>query len=70
MRIIEFITEAENGTIKIPKKYLDSLKNKLRVIIFITEEETPKKIERKKHFTAFKVDTEGLKFDREEANRR
>lgn len=70
MRIIEFISEVKNGTIKIPKKYLNSVKDKLRVMIFIDENHKKGRIERKKHFKAFEIDTEGLVFDREEANRR
>ncbi len=69
MRAIEFTTKVEDGTIKIPKKYLDNLQNELRVIILI--DESPKaKPQRKRKFTAVKIKTKGLKFDRDEANTR
>jgi hypothetical protein len=70
MRAFEFVTEAEDGTIKIPKKYIKSLKNKVRVIILVQEEESVEKKEKKKRFSAFKVKTKGMHLDREEAHKR
>lgn len=69
MRAIEFVTKVEDGTIKIPKKYLDNLQDELRVIILV--DEAPKtKPQRKKQFTAVKIKTKGFKFDRDKANTR
>ncbi len=70
MQAIEFIAKAEDGTIKVPKKYLKSLTGKVRVIILI-EKETEKQQESKKaKFSALKIQTKGLKFNRNEANER
>jgi hypothetical protein len=68
MEAIEFTTKIEDGTIKIPKKYLGNLPSEFRVIILISETEKPKSSRKK--LTAFKVKTKGLHFDRNEANKR
>lgn len=68
MQAIEFITKVKDGIIKIPKEYLDSLKEEFRVIILIDEKE-PKKT-KKRELKALKIKTKGFKFDRDEANKR
>lgn len=73
MKAIEFITKQKNGTIEIPKKYLNSLKkDQFRVIILINaEQEAQKTTEGKKPlFKALQIKTKGFKFDREDANKR
>ncbi len=70
MKTIEFVTEAEDGTIKIPKKHIKNLKKRFRVIILLEEESQKQKIVKKKHFTALKIKTKGFKFNRDEANER
>lgn len=39
MHAIEFVTDAKDGVIQIPKKYLKQLKKHMRVIILVEEEE-------------------------------
>jgi len=72
MKAIEFIADAQDGTIKVPKKYWKDLEKKLRVIILVDEqisEAKPKKVG-KRQLKAMSVKTEGLVFDRDEANER
>ena len=72
MKAIEFIADAQDGTIKVPKKYWKDLEQKLRVIILVDEqmpEAKPKKIG-KRQLKAMSVKTKGLVFDRDEANER
>ncbi|MBA3953773.1 hypothetical protein H0X48_00430 [Candidatus Dependentiae bacterium] len=68
MQAIEFITKAEDGTIKVPKKYVKSLLGKVRVIILI-ENEQPKQ-SKNKTFSALAIETKNLHFTRDEANER
>lgn len=71
MQAIEFTTKTEDGIIKIPKKYLKNLKQKVRVIILIEEEETQKEpLTSKERFKAFQVKTKDLEYTRNEANER
>ena len=68
MKAIEFVAKAKNGSIEVPKQYVDMLKNKVKVIILVEEEKpVPKK---KRQLTSLQIDTRGLVFDREEANKR
>ena len=69
MQAIEFIAEAEDGTIKIPKKHLKNLNKEFRVIILI--DGVPKESKtKKKHLNALKIKTKGFSFSRDEANER
>lgn len=71
MKAIEFTAKAEGGTIKIPKKYLNQLHTKFRVII-LHEAPTDKKAQKKskRELTTLEIKTKGFKFNREEANAR
>jgi len=70
MKAIEFIANAQDGTIKIPKKYWKDLEHNLRVIILVeeTDTETKQKKTGKQRLKAMSVKTKGLSFDRDEAN--
>ena len=71
MKAIEFTAKAEDGIIKIPKKYQKELQTKFRVIILHEApaiKTSPKK--NGKQLTALQIKTKGLKFTREEANAR
>lgn len=71
MKAIEFIANAENGTIKIPKKYWKDLEHELRVIILVKEITPDEKLKKtSKQLKAISVKTKGLVFDRDEANER
>ena len=72
MEAIEFISTIKNGKINIPDQYIDTLTQPVRVIILIEPQQTSKKKKdtKKDRFTAFKTKTKGLKFDRDEANKR
>jgi len=67
MEAFQFTTKAKDGNIKIPKQYLNSLKEEFTVIILVEPKE--KKTSSRK-LKAVKIKTKGFKFDREEANRR
>lgn len=72
MKAIEFIADAQDGTIKIPKKYWKDLEQKLRVIILVEEQasESKQKKTGKRQLKAMSVKTKGIVFDRDEANER
>ena len=70
MQAIEFLTQAEDGIIKIPKKHIKNFNRKIRVIILAEEEPAKKKSIKKGHFSAIKIKTKGFKFNREEAKER
>lgn len=70
MHAIEFITDAEDGIIRIPKKYLKDVKKNIRVIILVEEKEKKMKSFPKKGLTSLKLKTKGLSFNRDEANER
>ncbi len=72
MKAIEFIADAQDGTIKIPKKYWKDLEQKLRVIILVEEQVSEPKQKKigKRQLKAMSVKTKGLVFDRDEANER
>jgi hypothetical protein len=69
MEAIEFVSKIENRTIKIPR-HVEDLDKEVRVIILIDQDIIKKKPTKKKRFSALKIDTKNLKFDRDEANRR
>jgi len=48
VQAIEFIAELKNDTIKIPKEYMENLGKKVRVIIFVDEPISNKKVVTKK----------------------
>jgi hypothetical protein len=68
MKAIEFVAKAKNGSIEVPKQYVDMLKNKVKVIILV-EEEKPV-LTKKRQLTAVRMKTKGFNFNREEANER
>lgn len=71
MHAIEFVANAEDGMIKIPKEYQKQLGDKFRVIILHDASAVEAKDVRKKRtFDAVRVTTKDLKFDRDEANER
>ncbi len=71
MRAIEFVANAEDGVIKIPKEYQAQLGDKFRVIILQDEKfSETKKTRKKRTFDAVRITTKDLKFDRDEANER
>jgi hypothetical protein len=71
MKAIEFIADAQDGTIKVPKKYWKDLEKKLRVSYWLMSKyrSKQKKIGKRK-LKAMSVKTKGLVFDRDEANER
>ncbi len=62
MKAIEFIAEAPDRIIKIPKKYWKDLEQKLRVIILVEEQvpESKQKKAGKRQLKAMSVKTKGL----------
>lgn len=72
MKAIEFITKPKDGVIEIPKKYVKSISKEIRVIILINAEVANQKQRESSGplFTALKVKTKGLSFNRDEANKR
>lgn len=76
MKAIEFVTKIENGTIKVPQKYLGVLGKEFRVILLVDEglvqivQKKEKSASKKNKKTMFQVKTKDLVFDRNEANKR
>lgn len=70
MQAIEFVAQAEDGTIKIPKKYLKQLEGDLRIIILIEKGVQKDEEKKKPKFSALKVKTKKIKLSRDEANER
>lgn len=64
MRAIEFLTQIEEGIIRVPKKYAKSLQGIIRIIILFENER------RKMKFSALAIGTKDLYFDKDEANER
>jgi len=64
---IEFITTKKNSRlIEIPEEYIDQISGEIKVIlIFNTESEPVKPLNRE--FKAFKINTKGYKFNRDDA---
>ena len=66
----------ENGIIKVPTKYLNSLGEKFKVVIVLDEKLTDTKckknkvVGKKRIVKAFQVKTKNFVFDRNEANKR
>jgi len=67
MQAIEFSATVENGVIPIPRRYKNSVADKVRVIVL---SETNVEKPRKKKIYSIGIDMTGYKFDREEANER
>jgi hypothetical protein len=65
MYAVEFSTNIERGSIKIPKQYIDKLGNKVKVIILAEHPE-----EKTFNFSALGISTKEFKFSREIANER
>ena len=72
MKAIEFVADAQDGIIKIPKKYWKDLEPGLRIIILVEGKAAvnTQKNGGKRRFEAMSVETKGLIFDRDEANER
>ena len=68
MYAVEFRSDVENGTIRIPDRYRNKLPSTVKVIILSEEEETTPGTRRS--FSAVSVDTRGFRFDRDAANER
>ncbi len=71
MQAIEFTAKVKDGIIEIPKEHLQEIKgfqNNLRIIIL--GESQQEKSPQKKKITSLNIDTQGLHFDRDEANER
>lgn len=67
LQAYEFNSIIENGIIHIPQQYRDKMPAKVKVIVLTHEEEY--KIQ-KNNFSAIRLKTKGLRFNREEANER
>ncbi|MDR1626327.1 MAG: hypothetical protein LBT33_07270 [Spirochaetia bacterium] len=66
MKAIEFEVSLENGCIRIPKQYRDTITNGNKVLVFAEGA-----ISRKSDiFPDARIDMSGFKFNREEANER
>ena len=65
MKAIEFIADAQDGTIKVPKKYWKDLEQTLRVIILVEEQvpESKQKKAGKRQLKAISVKTKGTTAD-------
>jgi len=68
MKAIEFIADAQDGTIKVPRKYWKDLKQTVRVIILVEEQapESKQKKISKRQLKIISVKTKGLVFDRDD----
>ena len=62
---LEFIAEKKvGGMIEIPKEYVNEVSGEFRVILILNVK--PRKKSRKREFNAFKVNTQGFTFNRDE----
>ena len=77
MSVIQFETTVEDNLIRIPEEYMNTIHSGTKVIV--RSSNTQKHIRNCRaeagallpdDFTAFKIDTRGFKFNREEANER
>jgi hypothetical protein len=69
MQAYEFSsTISDDGAIYIPKQYLGKLASPVKIIL-LSDDETVQNSKRK-HFSAVKMKTKGVKFDRVVANER
>ena len=67
MQAVEFTATVENGVIPIPRRYIKSVADKVRVIVLSqSAAEKPKK----KKIYSIGIDMTGFRFNREEANER
>ena len=67
MHTYEFNSVVDNDAILIPKKYRGLIHSNMRVIVLNEEKEVSKK---PVTFSALRLQTKGVKFDREVANER
>jgi len=67
MEAIEFVGRIQNGFIRIPTEYQDTMPNQARVIVLTDKVEIPM---RKKRFKAIRLRTKEFRFDRDSANER
>ena len=71
MQAIEFESYVENGVIKIPLQYQNTIARSVRVIVFPRESHNgPKDTEKKKKLYSLAVNMSGFCFDRNEINER
>lgn len=70
MRAIEFVSNAKDGIIKIPKEYQSQLGAKFRVIILQDDNNIKQKSNKKRSLKAVRITTKDIKFNRDEANER
>ena len=67
MHAYEFNSVVDNDTILIPEKYRGLIRSNMRIIVLGEEKEADKK---PAVFSALRLQTKGVKFDREVANER
>ena len=77
MSVIQFETAVEGNLIRIPEEYVDTMHSGTKVTVRCNNNQERIRNCRAQagallpdDFTAFKIDTRGFKFDREEANER
>ena len=68
MKAIEFVAQAHDGVITIPKQFTKTITASVRVIVLI--DDTAQKVKRKKQFNAVALKTKKFVFDRQAANER
>ena len=77
MSVIQFESVVEGNIIRIPDEYVNTIHSRVKVTVRSCNDQ--KQVRRCRagagallpdDFTAFKIDTRGFKFDREEANER
>jgi hypothetical protein len=67
MKALEFETVYKNGSILVPEEFRASIYGaRLKVIVLQSADKPQKPLQ----FNAFRIDTRGFKFDREEAHER
>ena len=67
MPIYIFDAEVESGVIQVPSEYAHKLTSRVRVIVMPEKESVPDKASL---FPRLHLDTQGYRFDRDEANAR
>jgi hypothetical protein len=77
MSVIQFDSVVEGNIIRIPEEYWDTIRSGSKVMVHSNEDLNSSVNCRAgagallpEDFTAFRIDTRGFKFDREEANER
>jgi hypothetical protein len=68
MQLAEFETTIQNGVITVPCEYLTFLSDKTKIMVRI--ESLGNEHAYKRSFEAVRINTKGIKFNREEANAR